>query len=80
MFISNFQTVPKLTIAFFRLGLITVRSKGVALIREIKRTINSLIRSSKDLLFTAAALSILRSLVVSYKTYFIINSFTGESS
>jgi hypothetical protein len=72
--------VPKSTTALFKLGPVTVRSKNVVLIREIKRTINSLIRSLRDLLLTAAALFTLRSLVVSHKTFPIINSFTKESS
>jgi hypothetical protein len=80
MFISNFQLVLKSTVAFFRLGLMTIRSGGVAFIRGIKHTINSLIRSLRDLFLITAAFFTLRSLVVSYKTFFIINSFIRRSN
>lgn len=80
IFISNFQPVPELIAAFSKLGLVTVRFKGVALICGIKRIINSLIRLLKDLLFIAAAFFMLRFLVVSYRTFPIINSFIRRSS
>jgi hypothetical protein len=72
--------VPKSTAAFSRLSPTTVRSKSVAPIHKIKRTINSLIRLLKDLLLTTAALFTLKSLVISYKTFSIINSFTEGNS
>jgi hypothetical protein len=72
--------MPKSTTALSKLGPTTVRSEDVASIHRIKHTINSSIRLLRDLLLAAAALFMLGSLVVSHKTFSIINSFIGGSS